>query len=238
MGKLGEFFAALVDGGVTFASVGEFFRSCLDNFNANEHLSGMWSAIRSFCDSLGIALPIILSALCITLMLCGKKLISVERFLFFTVLGYVVGVLLVSPLINTIFALPELVSGLVVAIVSAVLSKYLYHAFVMIAAGFSAFLLFYTDSVFASFPTQKQLVLCVVIAAACAVLVLIINKVAAMLITSACGSYLLTRVVVLFVVNYEAPDVMDGKGWILTVCISAVLTVVSFIIQYKTRTRY
>ena len=238
MGKLGEFFTAIANGSVDFASIGAFFRTCIDNFNANEHLLGIWTAIRAFCDSLGIALIVILFSLCIAMMLFGKKLIAVLRFVFFTVLGYVVGVLLVSPLINTIFALPELVSGLVVAIVSAVLSKYLYHAFVMIALGFSAFTFFFTDSVLSGFATEGQLTVCIIIGAVIAVLALIFHKVTAMLLTSACGSYCFTRVITVFVKNYEAPEVMGGKGWILTVCLFAVLTLISFIVQYKTRTRY
>ena len=236
--KLGAFFAAIADGSLDFARIGEFFKTCIDAFNANAHLSGIWLAIRGFCDSLGVVLPIILSAICITVMLAGKKLIAVERFIFFTVFGYIVGVLGVSPLINKIFALPELVSGLVVAVVAAVLSKYLYHAAIMIALGYSAFVLFFTDSVFAGIGTQGQLTVCIIIAVVVAALALIFNKIVAMLITSVLGSYLLTRVVNVFIVNYEAPEVMGGKGWILTISVAAVLSIISFIVQYKTRTRY
>ena len=99
-------------------------------------------------------------------------------------------------------------------------------------------MLFYTDSVFASIGTQGQLTLCIVFGVAIGALALILRKITAILITAACGSYLLSRVVVTFIVNYEAADVMGGKGWILTLCSVIVLAVVSFIVQFKTRTRY
>ena len=236
--KLGAFFAAIGDGSLDFARLGEFFRGCIDAFYANEHLSGMWAAIRAFCDGLGIALPIILLVLCALVLFLGKKLLGVERFVAFTVLGYIVGVIGISPLINKIFALPEFISGIIVALVAAVLSKYLYHAAVAIAAGYSLFVIFYTDSVFAAVSTQGQLTVCIIIAAIAAALVLIFHKIFAMLLTSALGSYLVTRVVVVFLKNYEAPEVMDGKGWIVTLSAVAVLTIVGVVVQYKTRTRY
>ena len=236
--KLGAFFGAIGDGSLDFARLGEFFKSCFDAFFMNEHLVKIWTAIKAFFGGLGVALPILLFAITLIIMLLGKKLISVERFIAFTVLGYIVGVLGVSPLINKIFALPEVVSGIILALVAAVLSKYLYHTAVALAAGYSVFLVFYTDSVFATIGTQGNLTVCIIFGAVAAALVIIFSKITAMALTSALGAYLTTRVVTVFIKNYEAPDVMGGKGWILTLCITLVLGVVGFIVQYKTRTRY
>ena len=186
-----------------------------------------------------MALPLILLALCLVELLLGKKLLAVQRFIACAVVGYCAGVLAISPLINKIFALPEYISGIVLAIVAAVLSKYIYHAAVAITCGYSAFVLFYTDSVIkGSFPTQNNLVICIIIGLAFALLVCVLHRFAGMLITSLIGSYLITRVVISFFYDYRALAFLNGNGWIMTLIIVVVLSTVGFIVQYKTRTRY
>jgi hypothetical protein len=57
------------------------------------------------------------------------------------VVGFCFGVHYVSPLINNIFNLPPYISGAVIALVAAVLSKFIYVAGYVFVAGYSGYLI-------------------------------------------------------------------------------------------------
>lgn len=237
--KLGAFFASIADGSFNFYAIGDFFNGYIARFQASEELMNMWNGLVGFLSKLGAALPIVLFALCAVEIFLGKKLIQIQRFLVCIAAGYCVGVLTISPLINQAFLLPNYISGIVIAIVAAVLSKYIYFVALALAAGYSVFLICFTNAcVPFALPTAGNMVVSIIVAAVIVFLMFLLLKYVEMAGTAILGGYLATRVVIASYYDYRTLSFLVGREWIAELVLVGLLAIFGFIVQYKTRARY
>jgi hypothetical protein len=237
--KIGAFFASIADGTLNFYVIGDFFNGYIARFQASEELMNMWNGLLGFLSKLGAALPIVLLALCAVEIFLGKKLIQIQRFLACVAVGYCVGVLSISPLINQAFLLPNYISGIVIAVVAAVLSKYIYFVALALAAGYSVFLICYTNACIPfPIPTAGNLVVSIIVAAVIVLLMFLLLKYVEMAGTAILGGYLATRVVIANYFDYRTWSFLVGREWIGEIVFVGIIAIIGFIVQYKSRARY
>ena len=237
--QIGAFFASVVHAEFTFDVIGEFFRSTFGAMAQSSSVSYIWNGITSAISEFAFIIPLALIVLAILEVLCGKRILTVQKFLFCVLVGYCVGATYISPLINQIFALPDYISGIVVAIVAAVLCKFIYVVFYVIAAGYVGYLLSFSGIYiqFLESVTKGNYFIAIVVAAVFIVLALLLRKYFEMLGTSLLGGYFLSKAIIMFY-DYRALEFLGEFGWVAELVLILVLGLFGFIFQYKTRVRY
>jgi hypothetical protein len=171
--------------------------------------------------------------------LFGKKMFSVIRFVLFLGAGFLLGVHLLAPIILPVIEmLPPWLIGVVVGIVAAVLSKFLYYVVFAVAIGYSMYVL--------SFRTILDGVMTVeggkhwgalLIAAVVVVLALLLRKYIEMLGTSLLAGWGLAETIRVWW-DFTELEFFGGVEWIGVVAVCALVGVIGFIIQFKSRERY
>ncbi len=237
--QIGAFFASVVHAEFTFESIGEFFRSTFGAMAQSPSVSYIWNGITSALSGISAVVPFIIILLSIVEILCGKRILNFQKFLFCVLIGYCVGATYISPLINQIFTLPDYISGAVIAIVAAVLCKFIYVLFYVLAAGYTGYLLSFSGLYieFLAPITKGNYFIAIVIAAAFIVLALVLRKYLEMFGTSVLGGYFLSKsIIALF--DYRALGFLGEFGWVAELVLILLVGVLGFIFQYKTRVRY
>jgi hypothetical protein len=231
------FFTSVINAAFDFQALGEFFGNLVAQFTGNADIAGIWDTVMGFIAPYATIVPIVVIALFAIVLFFGKKLLPVLRFLAFVIVGYGAGVIFVSPLINNIFALPSFVSGIVVAIVAGVLSKVLYYVLVVAGAAYVAYMVAFTGFVpqVASF-TQGNMVVSLVVAVVAVVLVLLLLKYIEMAGTAFLGAFYISEWVIGNYFDYTAVIPFDAA--LVKLIAVAVVALIGFIVQVKTRTRY
>ncbi len=236
---MSEFFNSIINGTFDFIAIGEVLKGFFNNVLANPGVAGVWNSALGMLKSLGIIFPVILLALSLVELLFGKKLMSIQRFILCAAVGYGIGVVVVSPMINQVFALPDYVSGAVIAIVLAVLCKYIYFAAVAVAVGYSAYLTCINPAILPiALPTQNNTVISLVVALVAILIVFLLLKYVEMLGTSVLGAFCITRVVIANFFDYRTIGFIANFAWIVDIVLIAIIALIGFIVQVKTRKRY
>jgi len=237
--QIGAFLASVVHAEFTFEVMGEFFRNTFGAMAQSSSVSYIWNGITSALSGISAIVPFILMLLSVVEILFGKRLLTFQKFLFCVLVGYCVGATYISPLINQIFALPDYVSGVVIAIVAAVLCKFIYVMFYVIAAGYVGYLLSFSGLYIAFLApiTKGSYFIAIVVAVAFIILALLLRKYLEMLGTSILGGYLFSKSVIA-VFDYRALEFLGESGWIVELVLILLIGVLGFIFQYKTRVRY
>ena len=234
---MGDFFNSVITGAFNFEAIGAAIKGFVDSTFASPTLSGLWAKAMEFFASIGIIFPLVLLGLSLIELFFGKKLIGLQRFLLCAVAGYGVGVVFVSPLINKVFALPDYVSGAVVALVLAVLCKFVYFVAVAVASGYSAYLVIMTGMIpFIPFTGNK--LVSAGIAAAVVLIVFLLLKYVEMAGTSFLGAFFIARIVTTFFYDYRTIGFIQNYAAIVDIVLIAIVALVGFIVQVKTRKRY
>ena len=223
----------ILAGKFDFAAMGEFIESLKTRFGAHADVKSIWDMIMGVIDSLAGILPIILIVLGLVEVFFGKKLMPLQKFLFVTVVGLVGGVLYIAPVINGFFALNALIVGAVIALVGAILNKFCYLVFYVALFGCIG----YTYAFSGAIPVigsmfAGNLVMSAVVAAVLVVLTLILRKYVEMAGTAYLGALLITTNVIENFFDYTA------FGEIVGTIVIVAITLVGFIVQFKTRKRY
>lgn len=223
-----------------FKAIGDFFNARIADILGNAELMTLWNNIYSVIKPLGIALPIILMILGALMVLFGKKFISVQRFVVFFVVGYCIGVQYVSPIINNVLVLPNYVSGIVIALVAAVLCKYLYFLLLGASVFYSVYYLCFTaiHLTFLQNLTMGNGIISFIVAACIVALVFVFRKYVEMAGTSALGAIIISKSFAIGIYNYTALPFLGDKGWIAELVIIGLITVVGTVFQIRHRKRY
>lgn len=234
--SIGAFFISLVNAEFDFASLGAFFASVAEAITQNEELMNIWNTVVAATSSFAVVVPFILIVLSLLIVFFGKKMINVLRFLTCLIVGYIVGVLYVSPVINQVIPLPNYISGIVISAVSSVLSKYIYFVTVALAAGYSSYTLFCSPKYIPFFTVlHGNAIACLIIMLVAILLAFLLLKFIEMYGTSVLGAFFISLCVRVNFVDYK---LLLSFGWIIELVWLLFIGVLGFIIQYKTRARY
>ena len=238
--SFGEFFSAVKEARFGFREVWQWITDLYYSITVNSDIADVWDAIMRVLDPIYSIVPYVLIALCIAVAFFGKKMMPVIKFSAFFVLGFVLGVYYITPLLNDIIAIPPWVSGLVIAIVAAVLYRFLYFATYAVAVGYSVYILCYSGFYLApevEYTSGKALV-SLVIALAAVVLAFILMKYVEIVGTSLLGGYLVAVVLRGLIYDYRELGFLESTPWLGALVITLVIAIPGFIVQLKTRRRY
>ncbi len=238
--RIGRILSRIAGAKYDFKTLGDIFNRIFGNMAANDTVEKIWGAILSAVASFAALIPIALIVLALIETFFGKKLINIQKFLACAIVGFCFGVQYVSPLINNIFALPPYISGAVIALVAAVLSKFIYVSGYIFAAGYVGYHIAYSGAyiAFLASVTKDNLIISLAVALAFVAVALIFRKYIEMLGTSLLGGYFISKIIIANFVDYRALSFMGNAGWVAELALILVVGIVGFIVQYKTRTRY
>ncbi len=200
----------------------------------NSDIAGLWEKLMSL---IAPAVTLVLwSCVIVGLVIClfGKKISGILKFIGFFALGYAIGVHFIAPLIPPEVPIVGWVIGLVVAIVAAVAYKFLFVALYSVSVLYAVYRLCYFGFFLDKEPVFSvgKAITSLAVAAVVLILSLILFKFVEMLLTSALGSWIMVSAF-----SAVAFD-LGAKSWIIELVVFALIALVGFAFQVKTRRRY
>ncbi len=169
-------------------------------------------------------------------LLYGKKFLNFQKFAACAAAGYVAGVVIVSPIINKLFPLPTVVSGVAIAILMAVLSKMIYNVALYGGVAFVSYLFLFANGILEfKLPTEGNLVYTLIAVAVILLIMVIARKNVDRFVTALVGG-LFISIAVKRLFDYTV--ILPGNEKLVQLALIIVLTVFGFIFQYRRRKRY
>lgn len=222
----------------SFPVLSEFFGGYMWSLASNGELVTLCRTVLDAIAPYAFAIPIVLIVLSSLQLFFGKKLLPLSRFLAAAGMGYAVGVVTISPIINNIFVLPNYVSGIVMAIVAGVLSKFIYYIGIAVGVGYISYMVSFSAAILPGITvyTKGNAVICAIVAVVAVILVLLLLKFIEMAGTAFLGAFLISELVIANYVNYPAFIPMDPT--VVKYVAVGIVALIGFIVQYKTRRRY
>ena len=201
-------------------------------------LSGIWGAhsatVVSFLSSTPVAIALI--AIGFVSLLYGRRFIGPARFIVCAAGGFAPGVVVVSPLVNQLFPIAGMYPGFVLALLCAVLAKYLYYAFVYSGIAVLTFILIFpSTSLPIPLPTNGNHILTAVVIVVLIVVAIVTRRDIDRIVTAVAGAtFIAYGAKKIFDYTVFAPEYKD---FIILGLILA-LTIFGFDYQFKRRKRY
>lgn len=238
MDAIMAFINSVINAEFSFPVLSEFFGGYMWSLASNAELVTLCRTVLGALAPYAFAIPIALIVLSSLQLFFGKKLLPLSRFLAAAAMGYAVGVVTISPIINNIFVLPNYVSGIVMAIVAGVLAKFVYYIGIAVGVGYISYMVCFTAAFLPQITnyTKGNNIASAVVCAVAVILVLLLLKFIEMAGTAFLGAFLISELVIANYVNYPALVPMDPV--IVKYVAVGVVALIGFIIQYKTRRRY
>ena len=231
--SFGEFFTALKEARLGFGVIWEAIGNYCNEMMADPNVSAIWNGLMGAIGPVIKTVSVFLIIFSIFIALFGRKMMGFLKFVFFFIAGFLVGTHTLAGMIPPDVKFPAWIVGIVVALVAAVLYRFIYIVIYSVAFGYSGYLLVYNGFYLASNPTYSpdKALGCIIVALIVLVISLIFRKYIEMLGTAFLGAWL---AVWLFVNNIFAFSTHVGIMMIPT----AIITVLCVIVQFKTRRRY
>ncbi len=233
------FFETVVNAGFGFEEIIAGIIAFYAAFMADVNVLAIWDVMWVYIEVVMSYVPFILIGLCLVVLFLGKRLFSLLRFLSFFVVGFALGVYFLSPIILPFIPdLPTWVIGIVVGLLAAVLSKLLYFVLLIVVAGYSMYIVIFRGMILPEIMTFATGNMWVSLAFAVGVIVilLLLRKFVEMLGTSLLGAWgIVEGVRMLWDFAYV---LFPGFEWLAVLVATAVIGIIGFIVQFKTRVRY
>ena len=238
--SIGAFFQALIKGEFGFYEVWEYFVNLYYAVTKAPDMMNIWAALMKALDPIYGAVPYILIGLCLIMAFFGKKLMPVLKFLGCFFVGFVCGVYFIGPLLMAVINVPPWVCGLVLAIIAAVLYRFIYYIAYAVCCTYFVYVLAYMGFYMregVEFTATKSLV-CLGVALAVTILAFIFRKYVEMAGTAFLGGYLISYIIRCMIFDYKALDWLQETPRLGAAIITLIVMIPATIFQYKTRQRY
>ena len=233
-----EFFNAVKNAEFSFAGIGEWLTSIYYSITENPDIVSIWQFLTDAYNTYLIPLTLLFIAVGLVVAFYGQKITGIIKFLIFFVIGFSVGVHYLSPIIPDTVQIKSWIIGLVVAIVTAVLYKYLYYALIAVAVGYSVYLTcfagFFIDAT--RIYTAGKATISLIVALVCVVIVLAFNKWAERALTATLGGYIVASSFSGGIFNLSS--LFPNNEYLGTLIVAVVIAVIGFIFQFKKREVY
>ena len=238
--SISAFFSALVEGEFGFYQLWEYFVNLYYSVTKAPDIMNIWNALMKVLDPIYGAVPYIIIILCLVMSFFGKKLMPVLKFLGCFGVGFICGVYFIGPNLMSIINVPPWICGLVLAIIAAVLYRFIYYAAYAVTITYCVYMLCYMGFYMregAEHTVSKSLV-CLAIAIAVTVVGFIFIKYVEMIGTAVLGGYLISFTVRCMIYDYKTIEWLKDTPWVGAAVITLLVAVPAFVFQYKTRQRY
>ena len=239
MGAITNLIGKFLSASYSLADIIDKLKSFALGVLANENVAPIWGMVKGAFESFRPYLVYMFLALFVVVALFGKKLLPLIRFAAFFVVGFALGVYFLTPYVHVVLpTLPAVAVGAVTGVVAALISKLLYLLCLVGVVGYDTYYICYIAMIpFLETVTKGSTKLSLLAAAGVVVLVLLLRKYFEMLVLSLAGAWGIVTIVKRFY-DFTALSVFDGYEMIVNLAAIAVVGVVCFIFQFKTRRRY
>ena len=195
--------------------------------------------VTDFVASFAAYIPYIMMASMLLMAFFGKKLLPLIKFVSFFVGGFGLGVRFIHPLLADIITMEAWISGLVVGILAALIYRLLYVIFFAGAVFFGVYTACYAGlgETLAGFEDNKAFIF-MAVAGVAVILAFILRRFVETLGTSVLGGYVLAGLIAEHLYDYTSLEFLAGNEWIGTLVVTAVIALLGFVVQVKTRKRY
>ena len=235
-----DFISHLIGARFSFSYLWDFVTDLYKSVTADESVLSVLDALKNFASSFLEVLPYILMVLGLAILLFGKKIDGFIKFVGFFIIGFFLGIYFLVPVIPAEVPIPEWVIGIIVGVIAAVMSRFLFVASYSIAVLYSVYRLcyhgFFLDTQH-EFSTGKALT-ALAVAAIILVLTLVFFRFVEMLLFSALGAWFIISGFGIAIIDLGEIANLGDKSWILEVSIIGIITLLGFLFQFKTRRRY
>ena len=238
--SFGEFFAALKEARFGFGAFWQWVTDLYYSMTANPDIAKVWDGLMNLIQPIYAAVPYILILLSLIVAFFGKKVMPVLKFVFFFVIGFALGVHFITPLLGRVVTVPGWVCGLVIAVVSAVVYRFLYMASYAIACLYSVYILFYSGFYISPVieHTTARALFCLGIAAVAVILAFMLRKYLEMLGTAMLGGYLVAVIFRGFIFDYRQLSFLAATPKVGAFLIAFLIGIPAALFQYKKRRKY
>ncbi len=235
-----EFFVCVKEAQFTFGVVWNYIVSFYYALTTDPSISAVWNGAMEWLRPVGVMFALVLVAIFLVIALFGQRLFSVLKFIGFFIVGFALGTYLLAPLLPPEITIPDWIVGIVVALIAAVLSRFLYFLVYIVFVGYSTYVLTYygfylqLDVMY----SNSRMVVCIIASIVAIVLALIFKKYIEMAATAAFGAWCAILVFVNHVYNFTTWGMFGGQSWIGVLVGTIVVGLIGLFVQYKTRRRY
>lgn len=240
MNSFSDFISELIGARFSFSYLWQQLSSLYESVVSDGAVLSIWDWLKNLSTGLWTALPYILMALGVIVLLFGKKMGGFVKFVGFFIVGFFLGVYFLASVIPPEVPIAPWVVGIVVAILAAVLSKMLFVTAYSVIVLYSVYRLCYHGFFFDNqqlFSVGKSLT-ALAVAAIVLVLTLIFFRFVQMLVFSVLGAWMITSGFAFGIIDLDAIPKLGANSWILEVTIMGIIAILGFIFQIKTRKRY
>jgi hypothetical protein len=206
---------------------------------AEADIAPIWEKALGFLQPVMPYMAYILLGLGVIVALFGKKLLPIAKFLGCFVIGFAAGVLYLSPLVDKIWVIPSWIIGLIIGVIAAVFFKIIYVLLVAAFAGYGMYFICFNAAVLPQVTvyTAGNWIYSLIAAAVAILIVFLLLKWIEMLGTAFLGAWLAT---VSLNTAFKFMDLSFIQNFNVYVfwAIVAIIALIGFVIQVKTRRRY
>ena len=238
--SFGEFFTCVKEARLTFSVIKDWIVSFFLSVKENPDIAVIWDGLMHWIYSARVLLITVLIVACLGVAFFGKKIIGVIKFCFFFVVGFIVGTHYLASLLPAEIDIPAWIIGVVLALIAAVLYRFLYIICYTVTVGYSAYVFAYYGFFMNSDATYSggRATACLIVALVFLVLALVFRKYAEMVITAFLGSWCAVLLFRYHVCKFEKLALFSGHFWVAIMIPTIILTAVTAVVQIKTRRRY
>ena len=204
----------------------------------------VWEIVRGFFESHNLLLVLAIAILALSLVeaFLGKKIIGFQKFVACFIFGFIIGTAFIYPILAPLtesFAwVTTYVVGAAIGLICALLCLPIYVVFYALSIGYFTYSLM-MDGLVPSFADNKiaaavAMVLVVVLAFIC-------RKVVEIGLTSVLGgvfTYYSVNYLLVVTMGQSMPELLGANAQIAQIGIIAAVSLLGFIVQYKTRRRW
>ena len=238
--SIGAFFKSLIQGDFGFYELWEYFVNLYYAVSKAPDVMNIWAALMKVLDPIYSAVPYILIALCLLIAFFGKKLMPVLKFLGCFFVGFVCGVYFIGPVLMAIINVPPWVCGLVLAIIAAVLYRFIYYAAYGIAFVYFVYVFCYTIFYMRDYESHNvtRFFLCFGIAVGVTMVGFMLRRYIEMAGTAFLGGYLVSYTIRCMIFDYKALDWLQDMPWLGAAVITVIIGIPACVFQYRTRKKH
>jgi len=235
-----NFLIDIKDAKFGFDVIGKAIADMYNAIVANPTIQMIWNGMMNLLGEYFVIACIVLAVFCVVVAFLGKKMMGFLNFVATFVVAFALGTHLLAPLIPAEINIPAWVVGLVVAIIAAVLSRFIYYVVYAVACGYSLYILCFHGFYIPSFElfTKGNPIISAIVAVVIVVLAFVFKQYIEMAITAAAGGWCAAALIGGFVYNFAAWPIFGGVWWIAYLVMGGIVALVGFIVQVATRSRY
>ena len=238
--NFGEFLTCVKEARFTFSIIRDWLGSFLSAMTSNPDLSSILQGILGATDPINTIFFTLLIVSCLCVAFFGRKIMGAVKFCAFFFAGFCVGTHFIAALLPSQIDIPSWIIGIVIALIAAVLSKFLYVLlyFVFFGYGTYAFVFYLIMLNPAETYTNTKAIVCLILGVIVTVVAFVFRRFVEMAVTSLLGSWAAMCLTVKHICNFAAWPLFGGNELVGMIIAVSVISILAFLVQFVTRRRY